>query len=218
MRYEFPEIRHLDDVRPAIEGRDEFIIAERPWGYVVNYMVNLIDTFPEVRTTGGSAKMRAEQNRIKAIRRECRGILFYPDGRIMARRLQKFFNVGERDETQAHLIDLTQPHVILEKLDGCLSADTIVQTPYGEMTIEQLVFSDQEIPVMAYDHTIGCNVWAHVEGTSVKESINNWYKITLDDGKTIKLTDNHKVWCVNKNQYLTVADLEEGDEVRLLTE
>ena len=29
MRYEFPEIRHLDDVRAAIEGRDEFIIAER---------------------------------------------------------------------------------------------------------------------------------------------------------------------------------------------
>jgi hypothetical protein len=27
MQYEFPEIRHLDDVRAAIEGRDEFIIA-----------------------------------------------------------------------------------------------------------------------------------------------------------------------------------------------
>jgi RNA ligase len=108
MRYEFPEIQHLDDVRPAIEGRDEFIIAERPWGYVVNYMVNLIDTFPEVRTVND------------AIRRECRGILFYPDGRIMARRLHKFFNVSERDETQAHLVDLTQPHVILEKLDGSM--------------------------------------------------------------------------------------------------
>lgn len=120
MHYEFPEIRHLDDVRPAIEGRDEFIIAERPWGFVVNYMVSLTDTFPEVRTTGGSAQMREEQTRLKAIRRECRGILFYPDGRIMARRLHKFFNVNERDETQHHLIDLTEPHVILEKLDGSM--------------------------------------------------------------------------------------------------
>lgn len=218
MHYEFPEIHHLDDVRPAIEGRDEFIIAKRDWGFVVNYMVNLADTFPEVRTAGGSAKMREEQTRLKAIRRECRGILFHPDGRIMARRLHKFFNVGERDETQPHLIDLSRPHVILEKLDGCLSADTIVRTPYGEMTIEQLVSSEQEIPVMAYDHNTDRNIWAYVEGTSVKESIDNWYKITLDDGTTIKLTDNHKVWCVNKNQYLTVADLEEGDEVRLLTE
>ena len=48
MRYEFPEIRHLEDVRAAIEGRDEFIIAERDWGYVVNYMVNVTETFPEV--------------------------------------------------------------------------------------------------------------------------------------------------------------------------
>ena len=82
MRYEFPKIEHLDDVRPAIEGRDEFIIAERDWGYVVNYMVNMVDTFPPV------------EGELDAIRRECRGMLFYPDGRIMARRLHKFFNVN----------------------------------------------------------------------------------------------------------------------------
>jgi len=120
MDYEFPRIECLADVLPAIEGRDEFIVANREWGTVVNYMVSMADTFPEVRTTGGSAKMREEADRIKAIRRECRGLLFYPDGRIMSRRLHKFFNVNERDETLAHKIDLGQPHVILEKLDGSM--------------------------------------------------------------------------------------------------
>ena len=38
----------------------------------------------------------------------------------MSRRLHKFFNVNERDETAAHLIDLGRPHVILEKLDGSM--------------------------------------------------------------------------------------------------
>ena len=38
----------------------------------------------------------------------------------MSRRLHKFFNVNERDETQSHLIDLSEPHVILEKLDGSM--------------------------------------------------------------------------------------------------
>ena len=108
MRYEFPEIRHLDDVRAAIAGRDEFIIAERDWGYVVNYMVSMTDTFPPVATE------------LDAIRRECRGMLFHKDGKIMARRLHKFFNVNERDETQMHTIDLNRPHVILEKLDGSM--------------------------------------------------------------------------------------------------
>ena len=108
MRYEFPRITHLDQVRPAIEGRDEFIIAERDWGYVVNYMVSMSDTFPPVETE------------MDAIRRECRGMLFHKDGSIMARRLHKFFNIGERDETQFGAIDFTQPHVILEKLDGSM--------------------------------------------------------------------------------------------------
>jgi len=108
MRYEFPRITHLDQVRPAIAGRDEFIIAERDWGYVVNYIISMTDTFPPVETE------------MDAIRRECRGMLFHKDGSIMARRLHKFFNIGERDETQFGAIDFTQPHVILEKLDGSM--------------------------------------------------------------------------------------------------
>lgn len=108
MDYQFPRIEHLNDVLPAIEGRDEFIVAQREWGTVVNYLVNMSDTFPEV----DSPEM--------ALRRECRGLLFYPDGRIMSRRLHKFFNVNERDETAAHKVDLSKPHVILEKLDGSM--------------------------------------------------------------------------------------------------
>jgi RNA ligase len=126
MQYRFPHITHLDDVRQAIEGRNEFVIAERPWGYVVNYLVSMPDTFPEVRRKVGDVW---EQDYIAALRRELRGILFFPNGMIMARRLHKFFNVGERDETQPHLIDLSQPHVILEKLDG--SMITPVETADG---------------------------------------------------------------------------------------
>lgn len=126
MKYQFPVIRHLDDVRQAIEGRDEFIIAERPWGYVVNYLVSMPDTFPEVRRKVGDVW---EEDHIASLRRELRGILFYPNGMIMARRLHKFFNVNERDETQMHCIDLSQPHVILEKLDG--SMITPVETVDG---------------------------------------------------------------------------------------
>lgn len=135
MFYEFPKIEHINDVLPAIEGRDEFFVAERPWGKVVNYLVNYVDTFPPVSTAGGSAKMREEQTRLKAIRRECRGLLFYPDGRIMSRRLHKFFNLFERDETMMNNIDFNQPHVILEKLDGSMITPILV-TVDGVETIK----------------------------------------------------------------------------------
>lgn len=37
---------------------------------------------------------------------------------MLARRLHKFFNINEMDETTEENIDLTQPHYILEKADG----------------------------------------------------------------------------------------------------
>ena len=135
MDYQFPRIEHLDDVLPAIEERDEFVVATREWGIVVNYMVSMADTFPPVQadeywcpgcklpmdeTVSCGSQRCPEPVNLAAIRRECRGLLFYPDGRIMSRRLHKFFNVGERDETAAHKIDLSRPHVILEKLDGSM--------------------------------------------------------------------------------------------------
>jgi len=129
MRYKFPRIEHLDDVRSAIEGRDEFVLAERDWGYVVNYMVAMSDTFPEVDESPElEHDLIAERN---AIRRECRGLLFHKDGTIMARRLHKFFNVNERDETQFHRIDWTYPHVILEKLDGSMITPVVIGNTAG---------------------------------------------------------------------------------------
>lgn len=120
MKYDFPYIKHIDEVLPAIEGSPEFIVAEKDGYTVVNYVVSTEDTFPEVHTSGGSAKMRDEATRNKAIRRECRGLIFGKDGRVIARRYHKFFNVNERNETLIKKIDVSKPHYVLEKLDGSM--------------------------------------------------------------------------------------------------
>jgi RNA ligase len=120
MHYTFPEITHLDQVLEAVQGVEGFIVAQREWGTVVNYIQMGPDMFPEVHTAGGSASMRERQTRLKAIRREARGLLFDLQGNLVSRAYQKFFNVGERRETLIENIDLTRPHIILEKLDGSL--------------------------------------------------------------------------------------------------
>lgn len=120
MNYKFPEIRTIDDVLPHIEGSKEFIVAERDGFTVVNYQVSMPDTFPPIKVAGGSAKQRAERAFTNAMRRECRGIIFYPDGKIMSRPFHKFFNVNEREETLVKHIDLNQQHVIMEKMDGSM--------------------------------------------------------------------------------------------------
>lgn len=110
MNYLFPEITHIDQVRAAIaaHGHDEFIEAERDGLRIFNYLVNKPDTFPSADTEMG------------AILRECRGITFGLDGTVVARKFHKFFNLNERSETEFRHIDWTQPHVILEKLDGSM--------------------------------------------------------------------------------------------------
>jgi RNA ligase len=120
MRYKFPEIRTISDVLPHIEGRDEFIVAERDGYTVINYAVSMEDTFPPIKVAGGSPRMRAERAVTNAMRRECRGLIFDTAGKLISRPFHKFFNVNEREETQMNKIDLTQPHVLMEKLDGSM--------------------------------------------------------------------------------------------------
>ena len=109
MNYEYPLIRNISDVLPAIEGRDEFVVAEKEGYTVINYNVMMADTF--------------DCN----IRRELRGIIFDTEtGEILRRPFHKFFNVNEREETQDHVVDLSQEHRILEKLDGSMIAPFIV--------------------------------------------------------------------------------------------
>lgn len=116
MHYQFPEIRTIDDVLPHIEGRDEFIVAEREGYTVINYVVAMADTFD----------MTGPDDLGGAIRRECRGLIFDKEGNIMSRPFHKFFNVNEREETQTHEIDMSQPHVIMEKMDGSMIRPILV--------------------------------------------------------------------------------------------
>lgn len=116
MNYQFPEIRTIDDVLPHIEGREEFIVAEREGYTVINYVVAMADTFD----------MTGADDLSGAIRRECRGLIFDRDGNIMSRPFHKFFNINEREETQAHCVDISQPHVIMEKMDGSMIRPILV--------------------------------------------------------------------------------------------
>lgn len=124
MHYQFPIIRHINDVLPHIEGRDEFIVAEREGYSVVNYVVAMADTF-NMYPAGYDGPL-STYDLGGAIRREARGLIFDRDGNLMSRPFHKFFNINERDETQAHVVDMTQPHVVMEKMDGSMIRPILV--------------------------------------------------------------------------------------------
>ncbi len=111
MRYRFPALTTLDDVLPHIAGRKEFYVSPKGWYTVVGYAINLPDTFTWDDTDPlGSA-----------IRRECRGLAFdTATGFLISRPYHKFFNLGEKPETESGSIDWSRPHTVLTKYDGSM--------------------------------------------------------------------------------------------------
>lgn len=112
MNYNFPTINHIDDVKPYLKDKTEFIIAERDFGTVISYTHIGKDTFPDL----------AGPNDSNRILRECRGIMFDTKGHIMSRPFHKFFNLNERIETNMDNVvrEFAFPHFMLEKLDGSM--------------------------------------------------------------------------------------------------
>jgi len=123
MFYDFPEIRTIDDVLPSIKDRKEFVVAEREGYVIINYLVNMPDTFGISEMSGKMTRSHRYEAMITpemAIRRELRGIAFDENGDILSRSLHKFFNLGERVETSQKNVDFRVPHVSLVKLDGSM--------------------------------------------------------------------------------------------------
>lgn len=116
MTYTPMHITHIDDVLPALEGRTDFVVAQRDGYTVIDYMYATADSFDH------------------PARLECRGIKFAPDGSILARPFHKFFNVNEKPETQAGVLDFSQPHVVMEKVDGSMIHPAIVNGELVFMT------------------------------------------------------------------------------------
>lgn len=109
-------IEHIDEVLPHVAGRDDFVVAHKDGYSVIDYIFVLPDSFDH------------------PMRVECRGLKFGPDGRLIARPLPKFWNVNEKPHTQAGLIDMSEPHVITEKLDGSMIHPAIVNDKLVLMT------------------------------------------------------------------------------------
>lgn len=105
----FPKIRHIDDVLPYIKDIDEFAVIEKDGYTVIDYLFMGGETF------------KGETNSLSMnIRKECRGIAFDTNGNIISRPLEKFFNVGEKEETMPENLDWSGDNLVMDKLDGSM--------------------------------------------------------------------------------------------------
>lgn len=103
MTYQFPVINHIDDLLAHV-GACDYIVESKKENdtRVVCYIYTDKDAFAN------------------EWERECRGITFDADGKIISRTLHKFFNLGEREAYHVNRLDFTKVKAIFPKLDGSM--------------------------------------------------------------------------------------------------
>lgn len=188
----FPKIEQLSDVLPFVENKKEFAIQRRDGLTNIFYLITDSDTFDH------------------PINRECRGITFGPDNRIISRPLHKFYNLGEKPATQLANIDWSSDTHVMPKLDGSLGASFVLngriglKTKGGHHSRQSIAMTD-----FVHKHT---NYRDFVSGiisqdlTANFEFIAPQERIVVDNGGETSLTLLH----VRDNitgQYLNVENL-----------
>ncbi|EGC32031.1 hypothetical protein DICPUDRAFT_156047 [Dictyostelium purpureum] len=108
----------IEDCREAIKGVAGFRETLKNGLVCFNYDFCFRDSFPNPDKESDSKKAFLHK-----VRRECRGIIFEEKtGKIVCRKLHKFFNINELPETNQDDILLDEEFILLEKLDGSLIA------------------------------------------------------------------------------------------------
>lgn len=103
------------------------------------------------------------------------------------------------------------------KWDGCVHEDTVVYTNKGEMTISEIVNSPHlwsDIKVMGKDleSTIQVDKFVELYSGTSNEGSKNWVELELENGSTIKLTEDHEVHTTNRG-WVKAGDLTENDDI-----
>jgi ribonucleoside-diphosphate reductase alpha chain len=95
----------------------------------------------------------------------------------------------------------------------CVDGETLVMTDKGEMTMAQLVSEYQNgsnIKVVSFSEDTGDLEFRSVEAAAMTREDASVIKIETEDGQTITLTPDHRVYTENRG-YVEAADLTEDD-------
>jgi len=114
----------------------------------------------------------------------------------------------------------TPETMIQPKLDGCVSGDTLVETEKGIRRMSDVVNGDDEM-VLSYNITSNKKEMRTINGRFVNAhdiSVDDsrklkWLKLHMEDGSTITVTENHRIFIPSLGVWREARDLVEGSEV-----
>lgn len=144
----FPTINHIDDILPFIAGNKQIRVkkCETTGHTVVCYMVQDEDTFA------------GEHEHWE---REARGLTFGPDGKVSARTMHKFFNIGQRDDVKPETIRWVDVDRIMEKRDGSMITPVLVNGHVKCKTKKSFTTKEATLADEVIEATAGGKQWIY---------------------------------------------------------
>jgi RNA ligase (TIGR02306 family) len=97
----------------------------------------------------------------------------------------------------------------------CIDEGTIVITEDGDKTIKEICDTNYRGKVLSFNIDTSEKEWQKITDSVISSKSDDWYEILLDNGKTLKVTGNHKIWAENEKKYKLVSELTTKDSVLL---
>lgn len=104
---------------------------------------------------------------------------------------------------QSHIEGKTY-HIVI--IDECLGPDSMVDTPSGQVSIQNIVERKYKGKVRAWDHDKEVEVWADVLGHLKRPAHDTCYEFVFSDGTVHQCTHNH-LWYVDGVGYVSAQKL-----------
>jgi hypothetical protein len=100
--------------------------------------------------------------------------------------------------------------------EKCIAGDTVIHTEKnGDMNIAEFVDNNVVDKVLSFNEETGQNEYMDVMASFNNDITNEWLEIELEDGKTIQVTPNHRMY-VEGIGYVEAKDLTEGMELKIV--
>lgn len=124
MKYPFPVIQNIVDILPYIENEENFIITQG-------------DNYSLISHKKGNKHIfdfDYDNPLTSIMRRECTGLVFDKEGKLIGRPFHKFFNLNEKNETKIDQVVFTRDIDVTYQLDGTMVYPVLLDEEYIFMT------------------------------------------------------------------------------------
>jgi len=101
------------------------------------------------------------------------------------------------------------------KFDGCIHPDTMLITKKGNMSIRDIIESNEVVEVLAHNHEQNKDCWVDAELPRVNDNNKHWVEVELENGDTLRCTEDHEIYTENRG-YVPAKDLNVEDTLKFI--